>query len=98
MLTSHPSSVVQKRDLHVGGVGAAASGALAAVSDPVAGLAETWLDRARDLAQAADEYVRENPWAALGVVALAGIAAGLITVTASEGISWLGVTGVPSGS
>lgn len=78
MLTSHPSSVVQKRDLHVGGVGATASGALAAVSDPVATLADTWLDTARDMARAADDYVHENPWAALGVVALMGIAAGFV--------------------
>jgi ElaB/YqjD/DUF883 family membrane-anchored ribosome-binding protein len=78
MLTTHPSSVVQKRDLHVGGVGAAASGALAAVSDPVANLADTWLDTARDMAQAADDFVHENPWAALGVVALMGIAAGFV--------------------
>jgi len=78
MLTTPPSSVVQKRDLHVGGLGAGASGALAAVSDPVAHLADTWLGRAQDMAQAADDFVREKPWAALAAAALVGLAAGLL--------------------
>ena len=78
MLTTHPSSVVQKRDLHVGGLGSSASGALAAVSDPVRDAADSWLERARDAAQDADDYVRGNPWAALAVAALVGLAAGYL--------------------
>jgi ElaB/YqjD/DUF883 family membrane-anchored ribosome-binding protein len=76
MLTTHPSSVVQKRDLHVGGLGASASGALAAVAEPMSGTAETWLRKARNAARDADDYVHDNPWAALAVVALIGLAAG----------------------
>ncbi len=78
MLTTHPSSVFQKRDLHVGGLGSSASGALAAVSDPVRDAADSWLERARDAAQDADDYVRGNPWAALAVAALVGLAAGYL--------------------
>jgi ElaB/YqjD/DUF883 family membrane-anchored ribosome-binding protein len=78
MLTTHPSSIEQKRDLHVGGLGAHASGALAAVTDPAADLADSWLARARDTAQAADDYVRQRPWSALAVAALAGLAAGFL--------------------
>jgi ElaB/YqjD/DUF883 family membrane-anchored ribosome-binding protein len=74
MLTTHPSSVFQKRDLHVGGLGSSASGALAAVTDPVRDAADSWLERARDAAQDADDYVRDNPWAALAVAALVGLA------------------------
>ena len=76
MLTTHPSSVFQKRDLHVGGLGSSASGALAAVTDPVLDAADSWLERARDAVQDADDYVRDNPWAALAVAALVGFAAG----------------------
>jgi ElaB/YqjD/DUF883 family membrane-anchored ribosome-binding protein len=80
MLTAHPSSVVQKRDLHVGGLGSSASGPLAAVSEPVSGGHDSWLRSARDAAleaaRDADDYVHRNPWAALGVVALVGMAAG----------------------
>jgi ElaB/YqjD/DUF883 family membrane-anchored ribosome-binding protein len=76
MMTTHPSSVVQKRDLHVGGLGASASGALAAVTDPVSGAVDTWLRKARNAARDADDYVHDNPWAALAVVALVGLAAG----------------------
>jgi ElaB/YqjD/DUF883 family membrane-anchored ribosome-binding protein len=78
MLTTHPSSVFQKRDLHVGGLGSSASGALAAVTDPMHDAADSWLGRARDLAEEADDYVRGNPWAALAVVALLGLAAGYL--------------------
>ncbi len=78
MLTTHPSSVFQKRDLHVGGLGSSASGALAAVTEPVRDTADSWLERARDATQDADDYVRDNPWAALAVAALVGLAAGYL--------------------
>jgi ElaB/YqjD/DUF883 family membrane-anchored ribosome-binding protein len=78
MLTTHPSSVIQKRDLHVGGLGASASGALAAVADPIVDAADSWIDRLRAAAIDADDYVHDNPWAALAVVALVGVAAGFL--------------------
>ncbi|HEY4444949.1 MAG TPA: hypothetical protein VGN30_11750 [Steroidobacteraceae bacterium] len=78
MLTTHPNSVVQKRDLHVGGLGSSASGALAAVTEPLHGAPDSWLEKARDMAQEADDYVRADPWAALAVVALLGLAAGYL--------------------
>ena len=78
MLTTHPSSVFQKRDLHVGGLGSSASGALAAVTEPARDAADSWLVTARDVAQEADDFVRANPWAALAVAALVGLAAGYL--------------------
>jgi ElaB/YqjD/DUF883 family membrane-anchored ribosome-binding protein len=84
MLTAPTSSVEQKRDLHVGGLGASASGALAAVTEPAVDLVDSWLARARDTAQAADDYVRERPWSALAVVALLGLAAGFLLSRRSQ--------------
>jgi ElaB/YqjD/DUF883 family membrane-anchored ribosome-binding protein len=78
MLTTHPSSVVQKRDLHVGGLGLNASGALAAVADPIADAAASWSDKLRAVAIEVDDYVHDNPWAALAAVALVGAAAGYL--------------------
>jgi ElaB/YqjD/DUF883 family membrane-anchored ribosome-binding protein len=78
MLTTHPSSVAQKRDLHVGGLGSSASGALAAVTDPIADGADPWVDRLRAAAIDVDDYVHDKPWAALAVVALVGVAAGYL--------------------
>jgi ElaB/YqjD/DUF883 family membrane-anchored ribosome-binding protein len=78
MLTTHPSSVAQKRDLHVGGLGMSVSGALAAVTDPATGEVESWLRRARDAVRDADDYLRDNPWTALAVAALVGLAAGYV--------------------
>jgi ElaB/YqjD/DUF883 family membrane-anchored ribosome-binding protein len=76
MLTTDPSSVFQKRDLHVGGLGSSASGALAAVTDPVRDAADSWLEKVRDAVQEADDYVHRNPWAALAIVALVGVTVG----------------------
>jgi ElaB/YqjD/DUF883 family membrane-anchored ribosome-binding protein len=78
MLTTHPNSVAQKRDLHVGGLGSSASGALAAVTDPLHDPVDSWLDRARDAARETDDFVRDNPWAAVAVAVLAGLAAGYL--------------------
>ena len=78
MLTTHPGSVVQKRDLHVGGLGAEAAGVLAAVTDPAADRIYSWRDRARSAAMDADGYVRVHPWAALTAVAAVGLAAGYL--------------------
>ncbi len=78
MLTAHPNTGVQKRDLHVGGLGSEASGALAAVIDPVIDAADSWVIKARDAARDADDYVHSNPWAALAVVALLGVSAGYL--------------------
>jgi ElaB/YqjD/DUF883 family membrane-anchored ribosome-binding protein len=78
MLTAPPSSVVQKRDLHVGGLGSSATGALAAVTDPLGDAAHTWLRRAQEGLRDADEFVHDKPWAALGIVAVLGVAAGYL--------------------
>lgn len=88
MLTTHPSSFVQKRDLHVGGLGLSASGAPAAVTavtDPVVEATASWLNGLRSAANDADDYVHDNPWAALAVVALVGVAAGYLFSRRSEG-------------
>jgi ElaB/YqjD/DUF883 family membrane-anchored ribosome-binding protein len=79
MLTTHPSSVVQKRDLHVGGLGFGASGALAAITDPIREPSDPWLEAAHDAMHDADDYVHERPpWVALTFVALLGLTAGLL--------------------
>jgi hypothetical protein len=75
MLTAHPSTVVQKRDLHVGGLGASrrgSSASLAPVSEAFIDQADSWLDRARE----AETFIRRNPWTAVALVGLLGLAAG----------------------
>ena len=78
MLTTDPNSIVQKRDLHVGGLGAGVSGALAAVADPMNDAALSWAKRAQHAARDADDFVRDNPYAALAVIGLLGLAAGYL--------------------
>jgi ElaB/YqjD/DUF883 family membrane-anchored ribosome-binding protein len=73
MLTS-PNGAAAKKDLHIGGVGAAS--ALSAVIDPLVDASETWVQRARDFVTQADDYVRDNPWAAVGIGAMLGMTLG----------------------
>ncbi len=75
MLTS-ARPAAEKRDLHVGGLGYDPSGALAAVVDPLVDASENWVQKARELIDTADDYVRDNPWQAIGAVALLGVTVG----------------------
>jgi ElaB/YqjD/DUF883 family membrane-anchored ribosome-binding protein len=77
MLTAHPSTVFQKKDLHVGGLGAAlrkdTPASLNQMSEDLVERADSWLDRARD----AEHFIRTNPWTAVALVGLVGLAAGI---------------------
>lgn len=76
MMTS-PNGAAGKKDLHVGGLGpASATSALGAVIDPLVDASEAWVGRARDFVSTADDYVRNNPWAAVGVGAMLGVTLG----------------------
>jgi ElaB/YqjD/DUF883 family membrane-anchored ribosome-binding protein len=68
----------EKRDLHVGGLGRDPSGALAAVVEPLIDASDNWIQKARELVSTADEYVRDNPWQAMGAVALLGVTLGYL--------------------
>ncbi len=67
-----------KKDLHVGGIGESPPASLASVIDPLMDASENWVQKARDMVRTADDYVRNNPWQALGVVALVGVTVGYL--------------------
>jgi len=67
-----------KKDLHVGGVGAVPSASLASVIDPLMNASENWVEKAREFAATADDYVRNNPWQALAVMAMVGVTIGYV--------------------
>ena len=77
MMTS-PNGATGKKDLHVGGVGttSATTSGLGAMIDPLMDASEAWVRRARDFVSTADDYVRNNPWAAVGVGAVLGMTLG----------------------
>ena len=77
MITS-ARAATDKRDLHFGGLGYDPSGALAAVVDPLVDASQNWVQKARELIDTADEYVRDNPWQAIGAVALIGVTVGIL--------------------
>ena len=39
---------------------------------------ENWVEKAREFAATADDYVRNNPWQALGVMAMVGVTLGYV--------------------
>jgi ElaB/YqjD/DUF883 family membrane-anchored ribosome-binding protein len=53
--------------------------ALASASDRVVDIRDRYLAQAEAAARSADEYVRQNPWRVIGIVALVAAAAGLIS-------------------
>ena len=72
-----------KKDLHVGGFDAVSSGSvpaatLASMIDPLVDASENWAERAREFVSSADDYVRNNPWQALGVMAILGVTLGFL--------------------
>jgi hypothetical protein len=82
MMTSLNSTIPAKKDLHVGGVGVEPPAGLAtiaeSVADPLTEASETLLRKANELIGSANGYVRANPWTAIGVVGLVGLAAGFL--------------------
>jgi ElaB/YqjD/DUF883 family membrane-anchored ribosome-binding protein len=82
MLVS-PNGSGGRKDLHVGGFAAAASESapattLASVIDPLVDASENWVEKAREFVSTADDYVRNNPWQAIGVMALLGVTLGYL--------------------
>jgi hypothetical protein len=72
-----------KKDLHVGGFGGVSSGSvpsatLASMIDPLVDASENWVEKAREFVSSADDYVRNNPWQALGVMAILGVTLGFL--------------------
>ena len=51
---------------------------LRAARQKLAGLDEAVVDQAKEAARAADEYVREHPWGAVGIAAVAGLLLGVM--------------------
>ena len=72
-----------KKDLHVGGFDAVSSegvssASLASMIDPLVDASENWVQKAREFVSSADDYVRNNPWQALGVMAILGVTLGFL--------------------
>ena len=51
---------------------------LKAAREKLSGLDDAVMDQAKEAARAADEYVREHPWGAVGIAAVAGLLVGVM--------------------
>jgi ElaB/YqjD/DUF883 family membrane-anchored ribosome-binding protein len=66
------------KDADVSRVRGKVENALAAAKQSLANGTETARRQARKVAGTADDYVRESPWQAIGIAALAGVAIGYL--------------------
>jgi ElaB/YqjD/DUF883 family membrane-anchored ribosome-binding protein len=88
MMAAQNSVFSEKKDLHVGGLGANAQARLATLADPRGHdtLSRPFLQQAREAVQSAAREVvqnanyalRDNPWAALGLGAALGLTVGYL--------------------
>ena len=82
MMAARNSAFTEKKDLHVGGLGANAQARLVTLADLKGREAVNWsrpfLRRAREVVQSANHALRDNPWAALGLGAALGITVGYL--------------------
>jgi ElaB/YqjD/DUF883 family membrane-anchored ribosome-binding protein len=77
MLVARNAAFSQKRDLHIGGLGANARAEPATVADPQARVVP-FLRQARKVVQNANYALRNDTWAALGLGAALGLTVGYL--------------------
>jgi ElaB/YqjD/DUF883 family membrane-anchored ribosome-binding protein len=82
MIAARNSVFSEKKDLHVGGLGANAQARFATLADPrghdTFRLSRPFLQQAREVVQNANYALRGNPWAALGLGAALGLTVGYL--------------------
>lgn len=71
-------TVVRLKDFRVGDVSSKVSSAVSSLADQLVHGVEDWTTKARNAAKSTDGFVRSSPWQAIGVIALAGVAAGML--------------------
>jgi hypothetical protein len=79
MMAARNSAFSEKRDLHIGGLGANGQAALADpwIDDAIES-SQPFLRKVRDAVENANHALRENPWAAMGLVAALGLTVGYL--------------------
>ena len=80
MIAARNSVFSEKKDLHVGGLGANAQARVATLADPRGHdtLPRLFLQQAREVVQNANYALRDNLWAALGLGAALGLTVGYL--------------------
>ncbi len=68
----------QQKDLHIGGLGTRSNVNTLISAEAFMDDAGSLLEKLREAATQADEFVRARPWQAIGVAALLSFAAGLL--------------------
>jgi ElaB/YqjD/DUF883 family membrane-anchored ribosome-binding protein len=82
MIAARNSAFSEKKDLHIGGLGANAQARLAAMADPkghdTGRRSRPFLQQAREAVKNVNDALRDNPGAALGLVAVLGLTVGYL--------------------
>ena len=75
--------IAELNDADVASVRTKVMATIASAKDTLAGGAETFRKQAQRAASGADDYVRESPWAAVGLAALVGAVVGILVARRS---------------
>jgi len=82
MIAARNTAFSEKKDLHVGGLGANAQARRATMADPKFREADEasrpFLKKARQAVENANYVLRDNPWGAVGLVAALGLTVGYL--------------------
>lgn len=65
-------------NMYVGKVSSDPAQVFAAAIDPLLAASEDWVNRVRELANTADDFVHDHPWQALGAAAAFGVTLGYL--------------------
>jgi ElaB/YqjD/DUF883 family membrane-anchored ribosome-binding protein len=71
-------TVVRLKDFRVADVGNQVSSAMSSIAGQLADGVQRWTSKAKSAAKTTDGFVRSSPWQAVGAIALAGVAAGIL--------------------
>jgi ElaB/YqjD/DUF883 family membrane-anchored ribosome-binding protein len=73
------------KDLRAGEVVDQVARTVSSMADQLNESVQGWNSKARAMARSADGFVRASPWQAVGIIALAGLATGLLVSYGARG-------------
>ena len=77
-MSTSANQVVRLRDRMPSDVSGQITDSLSRIADHLTDAAQNWSSKAKGAAKSTDAYVRSSPWQAVGLVAVVGLAAGLL--------------------
>jgi ElaB/YqjD/DUF883 family membrane-anchored ribosome-binding protein len=85
MSSEAKQNVVRLEDIRAGEIIDQVAKTVSSMADHLTDSVQSWSSKARAVARNTDGFVRSSPWQAVGIIALAGLATGLLVSYAARG-------------